>query len=359
MQQNRIVRILQWGIGGMLILLLGLGTILLPLSTHTVHAASVQIKDDARVLDGDQVRSRASQLSHPVSISTLRTFNGPKSDFTKRMEQALSGQDAIAIGISVEQRYLAIVAGKQVGLNTEQIAQARQAFAQAYGSNAGANGDYTAATLAALQSLQASLGNGTADGIPNPLQSFGGALSNPLTWLLLFALIGVGFFVLRRSFGQRNMMNPPMGMPWQEKSGPKDEYGRVDPDPGSGHPGYGRPPSYGPGYDPNGYSGRPMYGPGYPPQSGMNPWAAGGLGALGGGFLGYELGRMAGEHEQQPQGGDSMNSDAITPLSQGGYDPGMNYPADAFIDGDGPDFGGFGGEGADFGGGDFGSGSDG
>jgi hypothetical protein len=77
-----------------------------------------------------------------------------------------------------------------------------------------------------------------------------------------------------------------------------------------------------------------------------------------GGFLGYELGRMAGEHEQQPQGGNSMNPDAITPLSQGGYDPGMNYPADAFIDGDGPDFGGFGGEGADFGGGDFGSGSD-
>ncbi len=51
---------------------------------------------------------------------------------------------------------------------------------------------------------------------------------------------------------------------------------------------------------------------------------AGGLGALGGGFLGYELGRMAGEKEQQPQSENSMNPDTITPLSQGGYESGMS-----------------------------------
>src|SRR3989441_460727 len=348
MKNNRIFKILQWGIGGMLILLIGVGTILLPLDTNTAHAASVQIRDDARVLDVGQVWSQASKLSHPVSISTMSTFNDPKSDFSRSTEQALTGQNAIAIGISVEQRYLAIVAGKQAGLNAKQIEQARQAFAQAYGSNAGANGNYTAATVAALQSLQASLGN---DGIANPLANLGRVLGNPLTWLLLLAaLTGLIFFVFRRSFGQRDTMNPSMGMPWQERPGPKDEYDRVDPDPG-----YGRPPYYGPGYDPNGYGG-PMYGPGYPPQGGINPWVAGGLGAVGGGLLGYGLGRMAGEHEQQPQGHDSMNPDTITPLSQGSDDPGMNYPATTF--GEGPDFGGFGGEGSDFGGGDFGGGSD-
>jgi hypothetical protein len=360
MKNNRIVKTLRRCIGGMLILLIGLGAILLPLSANQAHAASVQVKDDARVLDVDQVRSKASQLSHPVSISTVPTFDGPKSDFIRNTQQALTGQDAIAIGISVEQRYLAIVAGKQVGLNAEQTVEARQAFAQAYGSNAGANGNYTAATLAALQSLQASLGTGSADGIANPLQSLGGVLSNPLTWLLLLlALTGTSFFVLRRFSGQQNTMNPTMGMPWQERPGPKDEYGRVDPDPGYGQSGYGRPPYSGSGYDPNGYYGRPMYGPGYPPQGGVNPWVAGGMGALGGGLLGYGLGRMAGEHEQQAQGADSMNPDTITPLSQGNYDPGMNYPVGSLESGNGPDFGGFGGEGADFGGGgDFGSGSD-
>lgn len=343
----------------MLILLIGLATMLLPLSTNTVYAASVQIQDNASVLDRDQVRSTASQLSHPVSISTVRTFEGPKSDFIRRTEQALPGQDAIAIGISVEQRYLAIAAGKEVGLNTEQIAQARQAFAQAYGSNAGANGNYTAATVAALQSLQASQGKSSADGILNPLSSVGSLLSNPLVWLvLLMALIGIGFFVLRRFSGQRNTMSPPMGTPWQERAGPKDEYGRsIDPDAGYDNQRYGRPPYSGSDYDPNGYSGRPMYGPGNP-QGGMNPWIAGGMGALGGGLLGYGLGRMAGEHEQQPQGENSMNPDTITPLSQGSDDPGMNYPVGSFESGNGPDFGGFDGGGADFGGGDVGGGSD-
>ena len=73
---------LQWCIGGMLILLIGVGGILSPLCTHTAHAAIIQIKDDAGILDGDQVRSTASQLSHPVSISTLRTFEGSKYKHT-------------------------------------------------------------------------------------------------------------------------------------------------------------------------------------------------------------------------------------------------------------------------------------
>lgn len=347
MKNNRIVRTLQLGIGAMLMLLIGISSILLPLGINTVQAASVQIKDDARVLDVDQVHSTASKLSHPVSISTTPTFNGPKSDFVRSTEQALTDQDAIAIGISVEQRYLAIVAGKQVNLNAEQIAQARQAFAQAYGSNAGANGDYTAATLTALKSLRTSLGSGDVDGIPRPIQTLGGVLSNPLIWLLLLAaLIIASFFVFRRFFGQRNTMSSPMGMPWQERAGPKDEYSRIDPNPGYGRSSY---------YDPNRYGG-PMYGPDYPPQRGMSPWAAGGLGAVGGGLLGYGLGRMAGEHEQQAQGDESMNPDTMTPLSQGVNDPGINYPADTF--GGGPDFGGIGSEGADFGGGDFGGGSE-
>src|SRR2546421_12750915 len=94
-----------------------------------------------------------------------------------------------------------------------------------------------------------------------------------------------------------------------------------------------------------------MYGPDYPPQRGMSPWAAGGLGAVGGGLLGYGLGRMAGEHEQQAQGDEFMNPDTMTPFSQGGNDPGMNNPADTFVGG--PELVGIGSEGAEFRGGDF------
>jgi hypothetical protein len=190
------------------------------------------------------------------------------------------------------------------------------------------------------------------------------------TGLILLALIGGGFLVLRRLFDRRNTITPPMGMPWQQEyeDRPRDDYGRsFNPNPGYDSPGYGRPmygprygnagyrrPGYDPGYDPAGPGyGRPMYGPGYPPpQAGMSPWAAGGLGALGGGFLGYELGRMAGEHEQQAQGGDGLNPDSVATLAQDGYDPGIADSIGTL------DAGGFSDGGGDFAGGDFGGGSE-
>ena len=44
----------------------------------------------------------------------------------------------------------------------------------------------------------------------------------------------------------------------------------------------------------------PDYGPPYgqPYRSGMGPGAAGAIGAVGGGLLGYELGKMQGEDQQ-------------------------------------------------------------
>jgi hypothetical protein len=84
----------------------------------------------------------------------------------------------------------------------------------------------------------------------------------------------------------------------------------------------------------------------------MSPWAFGGLGAVGGGFLGYELGRMAGEHEQQAQEGDLMNPDQTATLDQGNGDPGMADSIGPF------DAGGFADFGGDFGGGDFGGGGE-
>ena len=84
------------------------------------------------------------------------------------------------------------------------------------------------------------------------------------TGLLLVALIGGGFLLARRLFERRNMMDPPVEMPWQSEYGPKDDYGRsVPPNRSYDGPGYGRP-LYGPGYGDPRYS-RPAYGPGYDP----------------------------------------------------------------------------------------------
>ena len=177
-----------------------------------------------------------------------------------------------------------------------------------------------------------------------------------LTIATILALAGGGFLVIRRLMNGQQPMNPPMEMPWQSPYGPQDDYGRrFYPPEGYDEPEYqkygsrygdqryGRP-VYGPGYNNYPGYGRPMYSPGYPPQPGMGPWAAGGLGALGGGLLGYHLGQMAGE--QQTSEVESASHDQMVPVDQGGYDPGMG-DADAF------DGGGFADMDADFGGGEW------
>ncbi len=70
--------------------------------------------------------------------------------------------------------------------------------------------------------------------------------------------------------------------------------------------------------------------------------------AVGGGLLGYQLGQMAGEHDQQHQEGDAGNPDQMATLDAGGYDPGMADSVGSY------DAGGFSDFGGDFGGGDFG-----
>jgi hypothetical protein len=128
-----------------------------------------------------------------------------------------------------------------------------------------------------------------------------------LSILLLLLPVGLGLFVFRRLFGQRHQPFPgQMTMP------PQQGYG-------SPH-GYRPPPS-----SPAGY-GRPLYGPPYPQQSyppqsgGINPWVAGGLGALGGGLVGYELGQaMADQQQLAPEGALANVEPNLESMPQGDY----------------------------------------
>lgn len=328
----------------LLMLLLGIGTALLPMSGSTVQAVSVRIDDRAKVLDVAQVRDAASKLSQPVYVSTIPKFDGSKGEFIQSVQKTITDQKMIAIGISVEQRYLAIVAGTQVNVHADQISKARQEFSQAYGENAGGNGNYTAATLAALQSLQSSGGAIPGNGL---FSRFSGVLGTILLLLIPVLLIGLGVFVSRRLFDRRKEV--PKDIPLEQSYTPSfsgEPYPSVDgkqlhnsdyvqqqqayasrfhdgrnaPIPGNG----------GMAYDSN-----------YPQQQrGMNPWVAGGLGALGGGLLGYGVGQAMSGHEQG--GADTA------------YASGEAVPVDV-QGGDYPDFGGFTSDGADFGG-DFGGG---
>ncbi len=275
------------------------------LVTATVALAdTVHIYDAANVLNVSQVQGDASSLPYPIDIYTTNTFNGSTSAFDQRTSGHLTSSRLIVIAIDTKHKHLTIIGGKSVPLSSSQYSSARDAFVNSYRSNQ----DYTAATIAAIDSLKSSLGAGSS---PVPGAS-GGGLFSGLFWpcclgLVILVIVGVIIAaargVFRRMFGFGGRQR---GVPYQQP--------------------YQQP--YNQGYPPN-------YGPGYNQGQGINPLVAGGLGAAGGGLIGYELGKEAGEREagEQGQGGDFGGG--------GGGD---------FGGGSSGDFGG-GGGGGDFGGG--------
>jgi hypothetical protein len=301
---------------------------LLFVTTTTVLAASVNINDQAKVLDQNKVRSAAQNLPYPVNIYTVNNFTGTSSDFDQQARSHITSPNLIVIAIDTAHHHLTIVGGSKVPLSNSQYNEAINAFRSNYSS-----GGYTGATIAAINALQSSLssgsgngsGNGTGQGSSNgsgfSLSGFGWLCCIGLLVLAAIAVFGV-LIGRRRGFLGGRPMGGPMNAPFQQ---PYNQ----------GYP----PGNYGQGYPP-GY-----YGPGYPQGQGMNPWVAGGLGAAAGGLLGYGLGREQGEDQAREQGQND------------GGDFGGGASGD-FGGGSGGDFGG--GSGGDFGGGgggDFGGGS--
>jgi uncharacterized membrane protein YgcG len=244
---------------------------LLLLAATPAFAAAVNIYDASHVLDVTRVQNEAATLPDPVDIYTSTNFADDNAAFDREAQSKAAAAKVVVIAINTQSRHLAIRTGSQSRLTQS----AAQAATQAFTSTFRGGSDYTAATVAALQSMRTAIGNGgvvaPANGAQPAHQS--GAptfLYGLLCLVLVAAVIALIVVAVRRS---RNRAQQAVGN---------------DPTPS----GYG-PSGYSPsGYGPSGYG---------PPQgsrpSGVNPWVAGGAGAVVGGVLGYELGRMEGEHE--------------------------------------------------------------
>lgn len=136
-------------------------------------------------------------------------------------------------------------------------------------------------------------------------------------------LLEKGYSYVRRFLLRRNTLFSSSDTPQQQSYTPEERYTP---------PQYSGAPS-GSGYpqqrDMNPQQGYPQQG--YTQREGMNPWVAGGLGALGGGLAGYGLGQAVGELQQ---------------YANGDYHPadGQNDYADSGPIGEDPGGGDFGGE---------------
>jgi hypothetical protein len=303
--------------------------VLLQILASGVFAAAVNVYDNAGVLNTSQVQSAASQLKYPIDIYTTNKFTGTKAVFGQETDGKMRSGSMI-MAIDTVNKYVWID-GRGVPLSSSQYQDAASSFASDFRNNNG----YTSAVVSAINSLNNSLSNASSSsgggGIAPAPVSGGGFNWGAVLCIGFLVVVGLVIFGIvssrRRSGGFGGFRrNTPLTPPYD--------------------PNYGQPYNQG-GYPPN-------YGPGYPQQGqGMNPWAAGGLGAAAGGLLGYELGKDAGENENRNDqgfyGGDQNNN----------YDGGGGAGAD-FGGGDsggaGADFGG--GGGGDFGGGGGGAGSD-
>jgi len=280
---------------------------MLLVTTLGTLADTVNISDKAGVLNTSQVQSEAEKLPYPVNIYTMNNFTGSEPAFNQEAIRTLNDAHnprLIIIAIDTHNKFLAIVGGKDVSTSNSVYNDAVNAFKNNYNG-----GDYTGATIAALQSLQNSLGGSTGPGTSNTAAGFS-FLSLCLIGLLVLGLIVVVAILFMRRAGRR-IAPYPMGNPYQQP--------------------------YNQGYPPN------NYGPGYYQQGpGMNPWAAGGLGAAAGGLIGYELGKHEGEEQGNAGSGDFGGGAGGTFGGDSGGDFGGGAGGD-FGGGGGGDFGGGGG----------------
>jgi hypothetical protein len=254
------------------------------LAAAPAEAAAVSVHDDSHVLDVTRVQNAAATLPDPVEIYTTTKDADDKAAFDRETQSKVTSRTVVVIAVNTQSHHLAIRTGTRSRVTQQAAATATQAFIDSYHGSQ----DYTAATVAALDSIrvgiQAVAPRQNTTSRRTTSHSTTGASIGGVICLLVVAGVVIAFLARRR--GRLRRPSSPIG-----------GFGAMDD--GFGSPGYGPPPGYGPGYQP-GY--QPGYGPGYgqPGRHGVSPWVAGGVGAAAGGLLGYELAREGDrEHEQR------------------------------------------------------------
>jgi hypothetical protein len=268
-------------------ILLGVFTLFCLLSISACGGSeTARVYDSARVLNTSQVQKAARNLPANVDVYTVNRFNGTQSDFQRAVAGKLGDDpNRVVMGIDTQHHYQYIARGQDVPLNSNGIAQASNAFAANYG-----NGDYTRATVAALNTMGGTMGKANNTG------------ASPLPWLIPLLLIGGLLFFLTRMrrpqiatqgvAPRTTTYQPPQtGYPYDQGTASPRPLQTTEP-PQTGYP-------YGQGTVPPPAQGK-----------GINPLGAGGLGAAAGGVLGYELGKR--QKEPGPTTGGTTTGGDVT-----------------------------------------------
>jgi hypothetical protein len=230
-------------------------------------ASTVQIQDDAHVLNATVVQNDAATLPVGVYIWATTQDAASKSTFDTDVRNKVNATFPIVIGINTQSRHESIQIGSRAGLSRNAAVAVESSASRAFlAAIQRSHDDYTTAVTAALDNLRTGLaeanrGRASAQRVPAHSSGSGGGFL--LIMLVIGAIVVVAILARRR-----RRSGPGMGAP-SMFAGPQPSQ------PMASYPGYGSP---------------------Y--RSGMGPGAAGAIGAVGGGLLGYEVGKMQGEEQQ-------------------------------------------------------------
>lgn len=259
----------------------------LVLSVGSAFAGGIKFKDDAGLLnssDRSYLTSVAGNSPLDFQILTTKNFTNQSSfESYVRSQPALSSK-AVLIAISDSSYHETyVLGGSGTGLsssNDSNVSSAGDSYFKSGNWRSGFAAIMNSATsLVSSGSSNSSSGNFNSTPVTSKSNSSGVGGIVCFVLIILAVIIGASVFFGRR--GRRG--NIPPTMPVQN----------FNPGPNYPGPGYGPGPNYGPGgYGPGGY------GPGYG-GGGIGPMGGGIIGAAGGGFLGYELGKEAGEREAE------------------------------------------------------------
>jgi uncharacterized membrane protein YgcG len=230
-------------------------------------ASTVQIQDDAHVLNATAVQNDAATLPVGVYIWTTTQDAASKSTFDTDVRDKVSATFPIVIGINTQSRHESIQIGSHAGLSQNAALAAESSASSAFVTTIHSNQDYTAAVTAALDNLRAGFARAHRErpSVQSPVQRVPAHSTGSGAGLLLILLLIGAVVVVAVLVGRRRRSGSRMGAPSMV----------TGPSPMAPYPDYG-----------------PPY------RSGMSPGAAGAIGAVGGGLLGYELGKMHGEEQQ-------------------------------------------------------------
>jgi len=227
-------------------------------------ASTVQVQDDAHVLNATVVQNDAATLPVGVYIWATTQDAASKSTFDTDVRNKVSATFPIVMGINTQSRHESIQIGSQAGISRNTALAAESNANSAFVATMQSSRDYTSAVTAALDNLRSTLTAAHRGRAPTQRVGTHSVGIGLLPIILVLGAIAAVVVLLRRrirsGFG-RSMTRSTGGPPPM----------------GSYHD-YGSP-----------------YGPPY--RSGMGPGAAGTIGAVGGGLLGYELGKMHGEEQ--------------------------------------------------------------